>query len=165
MFLAQFWRLENSSRLFYDFSEILILQDPSVFSNWYLAFLILHYSPFQKNGILETIHNWFLVTGAGCKIEKDMEIRKISEKYCSCLYLSIDQVWLVNDLWFKRYVEKCTLPHVLILIMMSQIYMENQEIVKNAKTRICQKQNITFFETKKFLMWTSNGTFLEVIML
>ena len=79
-------------------------------------------------------------------------LQKISEKYCPCLYLSIDQVWLVNDLWFKRYVEKCTLPHVLILIMMSQIYMENQEIVKNTKTRICQKQNITFFETKKFLM-------------
>ena len=48
-------------------------------------------------------------------------IQKISEKYWPCLYLSIDQVWWVNELWFKKYIQKCTLSHVLILIMTSQI--------------------------------------------
>ena len=49
-------------------------------------------------------------------------VQKIPENYCPCLYLSIDQVWLLNELWFKRYIQKCTLRHVIILIMTSQIW-------------------------------------------
>ena len=39
----------------------------------------------------------------------------ISEKYSPCLYLSINDVWRVNELWFKRYIQKCTLSHIRIL--------------------------------------------------
>ena len=33
------------------------------------------------------------------------------------IYLSIDQGWWFNKLWFKRYIQKCTLSHALTLIM------------------------------------------------
>ena len=49
-------------------------------------------------------------------------VQKISEKYWPCLYLSIDQVWCINELWFKRIIQKCTLPQGLILTVMSQIW-------------------------------------------
>ena len=41
-------------------------------------------------------------------------VQKIPENYCPCLYLPIDQVWWLN-MWFKRYNQKCTLSHVLIM--------------------------------------------------
>ena len=44
-------------------------------------------------------------------------VQKILEKYCPCLYLWIDQVWFVNELWFKRYIQKCALSHGLTLII------------------------------------------------
>ena len=31
-------------------------------------------------------------------------IQKISEKYCPSFYLSIDQLWWVNEVWFERYI-------------------------------------------------------------
>ena len=43
--------------------------------------------------------------------------QKIHENYCPCLYLSIGQVCWLNELWFKRYIQKWTLSHLLILIM------------------------------------------------
>ena len=49
-------------------------------------------------------------------------VQKISENYCPCLYLSTDQVWLLNELWFNRYIQKSTMSHVLIFIMTSQIW-------------------------------------------
>ena len=49
-------------------------------------------------------------------------IQEIPENYSPCLYLSIDPVWWVNELWFKRCIQKRTLPHVLILIMTLQIW-------------------------------------------
>ena len=60
MFLDQCWRLETSSRAFHDFSYMTIHQDLSTLSIWYLPFLILPYSPFQKHETLETWHNWLL---------------------------------------------------------------------------------------------------------
>ena len=51
-------------------------------------------------------------------------IQKIPENCCPGLYLSIGQVWCwLNELWFKRYIKKCTLSHELILIMTSQILL------------------------------------------
>ena len=32
-------------------------------------------------------------------------IEEISEKYCPCFYLFVDQVWWVNELWFKRNIQ------------------------------------------------------------
>ena len=49
-------------------------------------------------------------------------VQKITENYCSCLYLSTSQVWWLHDLWFRRYIQKCTLSHVLILILTSLIW-------------------------------------------
>ena len=34
--------------------------------------------------------------------------KKIPENYCFCLHLSIGQVWRVNELKFKRYIQKYT---------------------------------------------------------
>ena len=58
--MAQCWWLETSFRPFYDFNEIPIQQDLTIFSSWYLPFLILPYLPFQKNETLETWHKWLL---------------------------------------------------------------------------------------------------------
>ena len=43
-------------------------------------------------------------------------VQTISEKYRPCLNLSVDKVWWVNELWFKRYIQKmhpvsCTNTH------------------------------------------------------
>ena len=48
MFLAQCWRLETSSRPFYDFIKTAIYQDLPIFNNEHVPFLIFPYSPFQK---------------------------------------------------------------------------------------------------------------------
>ena len=48
MFLAECWRLETSSRPFYDFIKKTIQQDLAIFNGWHMPFLIVLYSPFQK---------------------------------------------------------------------------------------------------------------------
>ena len=53
-------------------------------------------------------------------------VQKIPEKYCPCFYLSVDLVWWVNELWFKRYIQKNTHHDVK--------YLVNQWVVKNTKT-------------------------------
>ena len=60
MFLAQYWRLETSSRLFHDFTKITISRDLAIFSSLQLPFSIFPYSPFQKNEIVESWHHWLL---------------------------------------------------------------------------------------------------------
>ena len=60
MFLAKWWGLEISSRLFYDFIKITIQLDLAIFNDWHIPFLIVLYSPFQKNITLESWHNWLL---------------------------------------------------------------------------------------------------------
>ena len=60
MFLTQCWRLETNSRPFYDFNEMAILQELSIFRSWYLLFSIIPYWPFQKSITPETWHDWFL---------------------------------------------------------------------------------------------------------
>ena len=49
-------------------------------------------------------------------------VQKIPKNYCPHLYLSTGQVWWLHDLWFKRFIQKCTLSHVLILIVTSLIW-------------------------------------------
>ena len=70
------------------------------------------------------------------------------QNYCPCLYLTIGQVWWLNELWFKRYIQKCTLSHILILIMTSH-YLVNHWMCKNTKTWKSWEQNITFLRNKK----------------
>ena len=54
MFLAQCWRLETSSRLFYDFIKMTILRDLAIFNSWHLPYLNDPYTPFQENERLES---------------------------------------------------------------------------------------------------------------
>ena len=60
MFLAECWRVETSSRLFYDFIKIKIQQDLAIFNGWHIPFLIVLYSTLQKNETLESWHIWLL---------------------------------------------------------------------------------------------------------
>ena len=52
-------------------------------------------------------------------------------------------------MWFKRYVQKCTLSHVLILIDITDLV--NHGMVKNAITWISREENITCLWNKKIL--------------
>ena len=54
MFLGECWRLETSFRLFYDFIKMTIQQDLAIFKVLHIPFLIVFYSPFQKNETLES---------------------------------------------------------------------------------------------------------------
>ena len=74
---------------------------------------------------------------------------KISENYCPCLYLSIGQVCWLYKLWFKRYIHKCIQSHLLIFIMMSQIW----QIVWSFKRQvwISWEQDINFQGNKKIV--------------
>ena len=71
-------------------------------------------------------------------------IQKLPENYCSSLYLSTGKVWLLNELWFKRYIQKCTLSH----FHHDVTDLENQGMVENTKS---WEQNITFLRNKKIL--------------
>ena len=42
MFLAERWRLETSSRPFYDFIKM-IQQDLTIFNGWHMSFSIVHF--------------------------------------------------------------------------------------------------------------------------
>ena len=54
MFLAQWWRLETSFRLFYDFIKMTILRDLALFNSWHLPYLNVPNTPFQNNERLES---------------------------------------------------------------------------------------------------------------
>ena len=76
---------------------------------YHFQFSLIHPFKKMKHWNLDITGYW--VIGAVCYNEKGLELstsppifQKISEKYCPCLYLSIDQVWWVTELWFKRYI-------------------------------------------------------------
>ena len=52
-FLAQCF-LKNSSRPFYNFIKMTILQDLAILNSWHLLFLVVPSSPFQKTETLES---------------------------------------------------------------------------------------------------------------
>ena len=60
MFFTECWRLETSSRLFYDFIKLTIQQDLAIFNDCHISFLIVLYLPFQKNETLKFWHIWLL---------------------------------------------------------------------------------------------------------
>ena len=114
------------SRFLLHIKSICYLENPD---SWHSPFLIAHYSPFQKGETLESWHKLLLSNWSRLLIEKDLELSpsspnglKDSKNYCPWLYLSVGQVWWLNELWFKRYIQKCTTSHVLIAIMTSQIW-------------------------------------------
>ena len=123
MFLAECWRLEAGSRLCYDFIKMKIQQDLAIFNVWHIPFSIVPYSSFQKHETLESWYVWLLSNWGAWNLAPVLQIvQKITENNHPCLYLSTGQVWWLNELWFKRYIQKCTLPHVLILIVTSLIW-------------------------------------------
>ena len=130
MLLGECWRLETSSRLFYDFNKMTIQRDLAIFNGRHLPFLIVPYPPFQKNETPESWHIWLLNNwGQVAKLTMTWNlapvlqiVQKITESYFPSLYLSFGYVWWLHELWFKRYVQKYTLFHVLIFIVTSQIW-------------------------------------------
>ena len=108
--------------------EALIQWKLAIFNSWQLPFLNAPYSPFQKSKTLESSHSWLLNNWIRTwkrtwNLAPVLQIvQKILDNYCHCLYLSAGQVCWNNELWFKRYIQKCTLSHVLILIMTSPIW-------------------------------------------
>ena len=91
-------------------------------------------------------------------------VQKITENYCPCLYLSTGQVWWLRELWFKRYIQKSTLSHVLILMVTSQIGWIVGWL-KIQKLEYLENETQFFYEIKKFLLCASDCTFWEVIAL
>ena len=73
MFLAECWRLETSSRPFYDLIKMAIQQDLVIVNGWQMLFLIALYSPFQKNETLESCLFGYWVIRAGYWIKKNLE--------------------------------------------------------------------------------------------
>ena len=76
---------------------------------------------------------------------------KFTESYCTCLYLSTDQVCWFYDLWFKRYIQECTLSpstnaHCDVIDLV------NHGMVKNTKAWISWERNIIFLQNKKTLI-------------
>ena len=110
-------------------------------------------------------------------------VQKIPENYCPWLYLSIGKVWWLNELWLKRYIQKCTPSHVNTLPLLLQscdswIFVEenpdrtkkktnthhevtdlvNHRMVQNAETWMSWEWNITFPQNKKcsYFFWPVN---------
>ena len=54
----------------------------------------------------------------------------VFQKHCSWLHLPTGQVLWPNDLRFNRYIQKCTLPFLLILIMTSRLWKLNWSCLK-----------------------------------
>ena len=96
MFLAQCWRLGTRSRSYYNFNEMAIWQNLSIFSSWYYPFLIVLYLNFRKIEKLETWLIGYWVIRTGCYIEYGLELSPSLSlllkdfRYCPWLYLSID---------------------------------------------------------------------------
>ena len=89
MFSAECWRLETSSRLFYDFIKMTILQDLAIFNGWHIPFLIVFYSPFQKNETPESWHIWLLSNWGRLLNQKGPGILPQSSKFFKRLLKSI----------------------------------------------------------------------------
>ena len=114
------------------------------------------YSPFQKKwntGILKQLVIEYLEQVAKFKRTWNLApvcqiVQKIPENYCPCLFLSIDRICWPNELWFKRYIPKCTLSHVLI--MTSQICLDMARL-KIQKLEYLVNGTELFSEIKKIL--------------
>ena len=117
----------------------------------------------MKHWKLDIIGYW--VIGAGAKLKRFWNlasglqiVQKISEKYAPCLYLLLDQVWWVNELWFKRYIQKGTLSHVLILSWRHKFGKSwNGQKYKNLNI---SKMEHNFLRNKKILnLWVKQRIF------
>ena len=115
MFSAECWRLETSSRLFYDFIKMTIQQDLAIFNGWHIPFLIVFYSPFQKNETPESWHIWLLSNWGRLLNQKGPAILPQSSKF------------------FKRLLKIIVLACIYQLTKFDDIMScSSKEIFKNA---------------------------------
>ena len=75
-------------------------------------------------------------------------VQKIPENYCIWSYLSIGQVWWLNELCFKRYIQNCMHPFSCTNTHHDDIDFANSRMVKNTKTWISWELNITSLGNK-----------------
>ena len=117
-----------------------------------MTFLNVNLFKKMKHWYLDIIGYW--VIGAGWKDLKlshgPQIVEKIPENYFPCIYRSIGKVWWVNELWFKSYIQNCTLSYLIILTMTSRIWYIIWWL-KNTKTWICWEQIIAFLKFEKVL--------------
>ena len=74
-------------------------------------------------------------------------VRKIPGNYCPGSYQSIGQVWSLNELQFKRYIQKYILTHV-VFTHHDATDLLNHGMVKN--TNILQKvHTLEYLENRK----------------
>ena len=96
------------------------------------------------------MHNW-----SSCLIENNLELNP-SPPNCSIdswkllsFFIYIKWLSLVTNKLFKSYIQKCTLPYELILIMTSDLV--NHGMVKNTKALISWEWNKNYLQNKKTL--------------
>ena len=92
-------------------------------------------------------------------------IQKSSENYCSCMYLSIDHVLWLNELWFKRDIQKHTVSctnthHHAVTDLVTQGMAK-----KIQKREYLENRTELFYEIKKPLTCASDDTFSKVTVL
>lgn len=113
-------------------------------------FSIVSVHTFNKAKNNKSILIVFWLIMHGWQIEKGLDIRRGApnhsnyfQKYCPWLYLLVGWVSWPNDIRFKRYIQNCNRPCVLIIIMMSQVskFVEWFEVEKKW---IFQEWRMTF---------------------
>ena len=155
MFLAECWRLETSSRLFYDFIKMTIQQDLAIFNGWHIPVLsFIHLFKKMKHWNRGLFGYW--VIGAGCWIKKDLEAStsppNCSKDYWKLLLLLISINWPVLVTSWAA-VEKIYLE--MHLVSWTNIHHDikdlvNHGMVKNAKIWISWERKIIFLWNKNF---------------
>ena len=80
------------------------------------------------------------------QVAKPVQIfQKISENCCPCLYLSVAQVWWLNELWFKRYSKLIEKKYILCNSTRHDITdLVNRGIDKIQKLELSWEWNIAF---------------------
>ena len=158
------WKLVPGS---YDFIKITIQQDLVIFNGWHVPFLIVLYSPLQKNKHWNLGIFGYWVIGAGCLIKKDLEsspsLPNCSNDYWKLLSLLLAYIynwpilvasWFVfQKIYSKMHLVSCTHTHRDVFNLV------NHGMIKNTKTWISWERNIIFLRNKKFLICALDGTF------
>ena len=100
MFLAQFWRLESSSRPFYDFIKMVILRDLAIFNSWYLPILNVPVHLFEKMKHWNLDVIGYLVISY---LEKDLKLSPILKSYRFSAELTFNNTFCLIYWEGKRY--------------------------------------------------------------
>ena len=156
----------TSPRPFYDFIKMTILRDLAIFNTWHLLFLNVSYSLFQKNETLESWYNLLLSywsrllnwKGPGTQPQFSEMLKQFPEIYCPCLYLSFGQVWWLNELLFKKCIQKCT-------VSCANSHHDTSDLVNHICWNMLRTEHNFSTKWKKSLTCASCDTFWEVIVL